>query len=66
MSKWTKEENVEGGRERAPIEVTSTTMKATGTLPMATGVLHASVHSVYECKVVKGRVKVGEVGGSLL
>ena len=42
------EENGEGGSERTPIEVISTAMTATSTLPMATSTLHASAHSVYE------------------
>ena len=48
MSEEAMEENGEGGSERAPMEVTSTTMTATSTLTMAMGMLHASVHSVYE------------------
>ena len=48
MSKLANEENGEGGSKRASIEVTYTIMTATSILPMATGVLHASVHSVYE------------------
>ena len=48
------------------MEVVSTIMAATSTLAMATGTLHASVHSVYECKVVEGRVQAGEVAVSLM
>ena len=48
------------------MEVISTIMTGTSTLPMAMGMLHASVHSVYQCKVVEGRVEVGEAGGSLM
>ena len=66
MSEEAMEENGEGGRERTPMQVISTIMTATSTLPMAMGVLHASVHSVYQCKVVEGRVEVGEAGGSLM
>ena len=43
-----EEENGEGGREGASMEVISTIMAATSTLPMAIGTLHASVHSIYE------------------
>ena len=42
------EENGEGGREGASMEVISIIMTGTSTLPMAMGTLHASVHSVYE------------------
>ena len=61
-----REANEQRGQEGAPMEVVSTIMAATSTLAMATGTLHASVHSVYECKVVEGRVQAGEARGSLM
>ena len=66
VSRLARETKREGGRERAPMEVVSTIMTAIGNLPMAMGTLHASVHSVYECKVVEGRVQAGEPGVSLM
>ena len=66
MSEEAREENGEGGSERAPMEVISTTMTATSTLPMAIGTLHACVHCVYERQVCKGRVEAGEAGVSLM
>ena len=66
MSEAAMEENGEGGRQGAPMEVISTTMTATSTLPMAMGMLHACVHSVYERQVVEGRVEAGEAGVSLM
>ena len=66
MSGEATETNRGGGSKRASMEVISTIMAATSTLPMATGMLHASVHSVYECKVVEGRVEAGEAGVSLM
>ena len=48
MSEEAMEENGEGGSERTPMELISTIMTGTGTLPMATSMLRASMHSVYE------------------
>ena len=66
MSEEAKATKREGRREGAPMEVICTIMTATGTLPMAMGVLHACVHSVYERQVCEGRVEAGEAGVSLM
>ena len=56
----------EGASKRAPMEVTSSIMTATSTLPMAMVMLHASMRSIYERYVIEGRVQAGEARVGLM